>query len=146
LVVFIVSFLVTGAFSENHDIVFRQTHRGTQAMLRVIPSLDQLAAEPGRAEGMSTQEARALFARCTVVQAALLPLLLSGIDGADSVPGDSSKDDRLLTPAEAATLMGVKLQWLYRHASQYKFARRLSRKCLRFSEEGLRRWLAAKKV
>ena len=45
--------------------------------------------------------------------------------------------DRLLTPEDAAARLGVGVRWLYRHADQFTFTRRLSRKCLRFSEQGL---------
>ena len=53
--------------------------------------------------------------------------------------------DKLLTPNEAAALMGVNRRWLYRHAGDLPFTRRFGRKTLRFSEAGLRRWIAAKK-
>jgi hypothetical protein len=46
---------------------------------------------------------------------------------------------------EAASVLSVPLRWLYRHAKQFTFTRRLSRKRLRFSEAGLRRYLATKK-
>ncbi len=54
--------------------------------------------------------------------------------------------DKLLTPEEAAELLGVKVSWLYRHASRLPFARKLSRKALRFSEAGLRRWQATRRA
>ena len=53
--------------------------------------------------------------------------------------------DTLLTAKEAAALMGVSPRWLYRHAAKLPFTRRINRKNLRFSEAGLRRWLATKK-
>jgi excisionase family DNA binding protein len=56
-----------------------------------------------------------------------------------------SEPDRLLTPEEAAKLMNVNEAWLYRHAKQLPFAKKLSRKSLRFNEAGLRRWMAARK-
>jgi hypothetical protein len=50
---------------------------------------------------------------------------------------------REVTPKEAVALLGQSgdkgVRWLHRHA------RRISRKNLRFSEAGLRRWIAAKK-
>jgi predicted DNA-binding transcriptional regulator AlpA len=55
------------------------------------------------------------------------------------------ENDRLVTPEQAAEILGQNVQWVYRHASQWSFTRRLSRKSLRFSEAGLRRWLATKK-
>jgi predicted DNA-binding transcriptional regulator AlpA len=59
--------------------------------------------------------------------------------------GNSSEKDTLLNSEQAAALMGVKSQWLYRHAAKLPFTRRISRKNLRFQEAGLRRWIAAKK-
>lgn len=53
--------------------------------------------------------------------------------------------DRLLTPEEAASLLGVTPTWLIRRAKRLPFSRPLSRKILRFSEAGLRRWAAARK-
>jgi predicted DNA-binding transcriptional regulator AlpA len=53
--------------------------------------------------------------------------------------------DTLLTAKEAAALMNVTPRWLYRHAAKLPFSRRIGRKNLRFSEAGLRRWIAAKK-
>ncbi len=38
-------------------------------------------------------------------------------------------------------MLGVSVRWLYDHAHDLSFAKRLSRKCLRFSEAGLRRYL-----
>jgi len=49
--------------------------------------------------------------------------------------------DRLLPPEEAAALLGVTVRWLYRHAGQFTFTRKLSRKVLRFHEAGLRRFI-----
>jgi predicted DNA-binding transcriptional regulator AlpA len=59
--------------------------------------------------------------------------------------GKHDEADRLLTPQEAAALIGQTVNWLYRHSAKLPFARRISRKNLRFSEAGLRRWIAAKK-
>jgi len=56
-----------------------------------------------------------------------------------------AEKDALLTSEQAASLMGVSRRWLYRHAAKLPFTRRVSRKNLRFSEAGLRRWITAKK-
>lgn len=50
-------------------------------------------------------------------------------------------DDRLLTVDEAAEQLRVKPEWLYRHSRELPFTRKLSRRQLRFSERGLRRWV-----
>ena len=53
--------------------------------------------------------------------------------------------DNLLTTEQAAQLIGVKRRWLYRHSAKLPFTRRIGRKNLRFSEAGLRRWIALRK-
>ena len=53
-------------------------------------------------------------------------------------------DDELLTTADAAKLLNVSEDWIYRRANRLPFARRLSRKALRFSKAGLLKWRAAK--
>lgn len=56
--------------------------------------------------------------------------------------GDAAgSPDRLLTPDEAAALLGVTVRWLYRHAGQFTFTRKLSRKVLRFHGPGLLAYL-----
>jgi len=50
------------------------------------------------------------------------------------------ESEKLLTPEQAAALMGVKKDFLYRHKTQLApFTRRLSRKAIRFTEAGVRR-------
>ena len=61
---------------------------------------------------------------------------------ANSSNGKGGEKDMLLSLKQAATLMGVNPRWLYRHAAKLPFTRRISRKNLRFSEVGLRRWIA----
>ena len=56
-----------------------------------------------------------------------------------------AEKDALITPEEAAAIIGVDTKWLYRHSKQLPFTRRLSRKKIRFNEPGLRRWLAPRK-
>jgi predicted DNA-binding transcriptional regulator AlpA len=63
----------------------------------------------------------------------------------ENATGHALEKEKLLSAQQAAEILGVNIQWLYRHAHQLPFARRISRKNLRFSEPGLRRWIAAKK-
>jgi hypothetical protein len=53
--------------------------------------------------------------------------------------------DHWLTPEEAARKLNVSIKWVYRHARKWRFVERLSRKQLRISDTGLRRWMAARK-
>jgi hypothetical protein len=61
--------------------------------------------------------------------------------------GDKSEVacDKMLNVDEAAGLLNVTPKWLYRHSSRLPFARKLSRRVLRFSEKGLLRWRDARR-
>ena len=54
-------------------------------------------------------------------------------------------EGQLLTAKQAAAVLNVSEDWMYRHASGLPLARRLSRKALRFSKAGLLRWRDAKR-
>lgn len=57
--------------------------------------------------------------------------------------GQVRVEDRLLGIKEAALRMGMSQDWLYRHAKNLQFMKRIGRKVL-FSEVGLTRWLASR--
>ena len=77
----------------------------------------------------------------TAPLATVYRVLANELRAVQDMPGAASGDgDRMLTAQEAAPLLGVTPRWLYAHAKTLPFARRLSRKALRFSEVGLRRW------
>ena len=59
--------------------------------------------------------------------------------------GVKPEDDILLNIDEAAQMLGVQRQWLYNRAKNLPFAKRLSRKNLRFSKIGLQAWLLKRK-
>jgi predicted DNA-binding transcriptional regulator AlpA len=52
-----------------------------------------------------------------------------------------SPEDRLLTVAEAAQRLSTTPDWLYRHASKLPFTVRLTPKQLRFSSQGIDKYL-----
>ncbi len=52
--------------------------------------------------------------------------------------------ERLLTAAEVAARTGLSLDYVYRHARRWPFARKIGR-ASRFSESGLERWLASRR-
>jgi len=56
------------------------------------------------------------------------------------------KDDRLIDAEEAAKLLSVSEDWLYRNASKLPFTRKLGRKMLRFSHQGIQKYLASRKT
>ncbi len=55
-------------------------------------------------------------------------------------------EERLLDVDEASELLGMSRCWLYRHASKLPFTRRLGRKNLRFSYQGIQKYLATRKM
>jgi excisionase family DNA binding protein len=57
----------------------------------------------------------------------------------------ATKGDRLLDPAEAANLLSVSEDWLYHQAKRLPFTRKLGPRLLRFSEQGLQKWMESKK-
>jgi len=115
-------------------------------MLAPAPTLVDLARDPERTADVPLSAVPSLMAQAAALQAALAARL-AGISITPNEPVGAHAPDveRLLTPPEAAALLGVTVTWLYRHAGRLPFARRLSRKALRFSEAGLRRWLATRK-
>jgi hypothetical protein len=74
--------------------------------------------------------------------------LLALLDAQDVIPlanpheAAGAAEDRLLTVEEAAAALNVTADWLYRRSKSLPFARHLSRKQLRFSEQGLRKGAA----
>jgi len=60
--------------------------------------------------------------------------------------GNSHQDgDHLLDAEEAAKTLAVSPDWLYRHASKLPFTRKLAPKMLRFSYQGIQKYLATRK-
>jgi predicted DNA-binding transcriptional regulator AlpA len=53
--------------------------------------------------------------------------------------------ERLLDADEAAQLLGVSTDFLYRNAKKLPFTRKLAPKLLRFSYQGILKWLATRK-
>lgn len=73
----------------------------------------------------------------------LLDLLASEGGGGDAA---QAAPDRLLKAPEVAARLGLSLPEVYRQARRWPFARRLARRALRFSEQGLERWLERKRA
>ena len=55
-------------------------------------------------------------------------------------------EDRLLNAEEAARLLCVSEDWLYRQAKKLPFTRKLGPKMLRFSCVGIQKYLATRKI
>ncbi len=88
----------------------------------------------------------AVLARLAALQSALTArLILDPGNGnhAQTVPKES---EELLTAEQAAALLSVSPDWMYRHAASLPFTKRLSRKALRFSKGGLLKWRAGRRA
>lgn len=108
--------------------------------------LAAILTDPSRVHALDPLDAVILLAEVAAIQATLAARIASQHRTAPAgVPATPATDgDRLLTPDEAAERLSVSRQWLYRHAKGLPFTRKLSRKALRFSEAGLRRWQATR--
>ena len=56
-------------------------------------------------------------------------------------PQQMPEEDRLLTVDQVAKILAVDRTWVYRHTETLPFRRKLSNGTLRFSANGLQRWL-----
>jgi hypothetical protein len=97
-------------------------------------TLGDLLDDPGRVKDVPRERIPALLLRLAALETALAGRLEELTARRDVV----EPKDRLLKPEEAAELLGVDPLWLRRNWRRYRFARKLSRKTLRFSEAGWR--------
>ena len=56
------------------------------------------------------------------------------------------EEDRLMDAEEASKVLAVSSDWLYRHAKRLPFTRKLGPKMLRFSSQGIQKYLATRKL
>jgi NADH dehydrogenase FAD-containing subunit len=88
-----------------------------------------------------------MLAQLAALQTALAARLITGHSSGHEQPAATLQDQEdLLTPGEAAALLTVSVDWMYRHAAGLPFTRRLSRKALRFSRAGLLKWRAGRRT
>ena len=55
-------------------------------------------------------------------------------------------EDRLLDAEETSRLLSVSPDWIYRHATHLPFTRKLGPKMLRFSSQGIQKYLSTRKL
>jgi hypothetical protein len=97
---------------------------------------------PKSLEALGREEVEAALAELARVRGRLSARLDALASTVQEPRRQTLPQDRLLTPADVAERMGVSVRWVYRHANQWPFTRRLSRKVLRFSEAGLAKHLS----
>ncbi len=101
-------------------------------------SIAALLADPAN---IPPDQIPAVLSHLSAIQTTLTARLLN----VPRPPVSSGDADQLLTVDDASRILEVTPKWLYRHADRLPFTRRLSRKALRFSEAGLRKWLATRR-
>lgn len=88
----------------------------------------------------------AVLAQLAALQSALAARLILGPGNGNQMQAPPQESEELLTAEQAAALLSVSVDWMYRHAGGLPFTKRLSRKALRFSRAGLLKWRAGKRA
>ena len=113
--------------------------------LESLRRLAWLVASPDQVGDVPSDEIPELLGAIETVKA----LLWSRVN-TPSLPTTPAKGpqapDRLLDAKEAAERLGVKPKWVYSHADRLPFTKRLGDRTLRFSEQGLTRWMETRKA
>ena len=110
-----------------------------------LPTLDELAADPSRAFGLSSTEIAALLARCAA-EAAKLFAVQNALAAALATCNETPAADSLLTVEQAAERLAMKPDYLYRNSDGFPFTVRLTPGQLRFSAAGLERFIRERMV
>jgi hypothetical protein len=105
----------------------------------VVPTLDELAADPARATALPPGTLQGLLCRCATVQTVLLGALMTASARTADVAAEPP-EDTLLDVTKAAKRLATSPDWLYRHARRLPFTVRNGRQ-LRFSSEGIARYI-----
>jgi len=64
----------------------------------------------------------------------------------EAVRNTQKEADRLLSAEEAAEMLSMSTDWLYRNAKKLPFTRKLGPKVLRFSSQGIQKYLSTRKL
>jgi len=109
----------------------------------VTPDLAALLEHPEKTAGLDPSAVPELLAEVEAIRARLWSRLHRPSGSTPSTNGSPPPPlpDQLLTADEAGAILAVDKRWLYDHANDLPFTRRLSPGKLRFSERGLERWL-----
>ena len=113
-------------------------------------SLSALLEDPERVSAVPAHVVPLFMAELAARQAALSAiqgLLTSRLLARDAAPPPRNESaERLLTAEEVAHALGATRRWVQRRARRLPFARQISDHAIRYSEAGLRRWMANRHV
>jgi hypothetical protein len=103
--------------------------------------LRELACDLRWTAELSPSEAVAMIGDLVLLQAAVAARLQMSLRPASEKTA-RPESDRLLTAEDVAKRFDRSVAWVYRQSRHWSFTRRVTRRTLRFSETGLKRFLA----
>ncbi len=104
------------------------------------PTLADLLRDPSRVGDIPPAMIPPVLYQLSALQGALAARLISAAHLHDGQK-ETRPSDRLLTPAETAAKLGLSKDWLYRNARKLPFTVRVSWRNVRFSEQGIERYI-----
>lgn len=105
------------------------------------PDLAYLASHPDDVDGVPREAVPELLSEVEALRARLWGRLVHPPENGTQEPPREPEADRLLDVDEVAEILGVEARYVYDHADDWPFTRKLSPRKLRFSRRGLHRWL-----
>lgn len=108
-----------------------------------LPLLARVLASTSGADGLTREQVAEAAAQVAALQGRLADALRALPDSPPAAR--TPTPERLLSVTEAAGRLGVTARWLYRNARRLPFARKLTRRTLRFHEAGLERYIREKR-
>ena len=113
--------------------------------MQATEDLRELLGDPSKLDCMSPADAAEALVQLATLQAALAARLRIAPSTA-AVTNQPPEGDRLLAAEDVAKHFGRSVAWVYRQAKHWNFTRRVTPRTLRFSEAGLRRFLAHRRA
>jgi predicted DNA-binding transcriptional regulator AlpA len=114
----------------------------TRTIFRGGPVGETVALPPVEVvDGLAVEALPVALAHLLALQARVVARLTAGT----GVQAVVERDTDLLEAKEAAKLLKMSEDWLYKNAKRLPFTRRVGLRSLRFSAEGIRRYLASRR-
>lgn len=107
-----------------------------------VPTLDELAADPGRATGLPPAVRAQVVTRCAAILAAISATMVINAEQPPAAPATLPDPDRLLTVPEAAALMGFAASYVYEMARRGDLPVVRRKKYVRVRRAAVEQWIA----
>jgi excisionase family DNA binding protein len=106
--------------------------------------LATIAADPQRIADLQPDRIPELLGACEELRARLLAHLMATSRPTPATT-QAAAPDRLLDITQAAELLGVDVRWIYSRSGSLPFTRRLGARKLRFSEQGIQKYMTSRR-